>query len=479
MAIFHASVKTISRGAGQSAVAAAAYRAGVLLYDERGGKYQDYTRRSGVLASFITAPKGTPCGLLDRSALWVMAERAEVKSNARVSRELELALPHELSPTSREHLVRDMAAFLVERYGVVVDASIHLPDREGDKRNHHAHMLFTTRRATVSGLAEKTRILDDRKTGPKEVLAIRQAWERLVNAALEAAGISERIDHRSHKDKGLDAPPQIHVGVNAVNMERRGIEPSGSVVLVDFKGREVNYPEIDKGQTRAAHNADIIEFQKYLQKETLEEEVARVRRKVSDLSASIEELQSTLNSEYLSDDLRARIRDAIERAVEKIVYRNQQKSKWLEERAKAKQTARELKEARLQYEAMQRYQAEIEQKLKEEQGRVEAARALAAAITLMSATLNGVPPYKITLEIPLSSQFNEASYQGVLRKQSTAELERAVLSPPTLPSKPSLATIALRQDVLAVKELLSRARPPAQGRGRVSMGRSFSRGASR
>lgn len=475
MAIFHASVKTISRGAGQSAVAAAAYRAGVLLYDERGGKFQDYTRRGGVLASFITAPKGTPCGLLDRTALWVMAERAEIKSNARVARELVLALPHELSPTAREKLVRDMADFLVGRYGVIVDASIHLPDREGDKRNHHAHMLFTTRNATSTGFAKKTRILDDLKTGPKEVIVIRQAWESLVNAALTAAGLSVRVDHRSHKDKGLDQPPQIHVGVNAVNMQRRGLEPSGSVVQVDFRGREVNYPQIDHGQTRAQHNADIIEFQKYRQPETLKEEVARVRAKVADLSASIAELQAALNSDLISDDLKALIRGMIERVIERIVYKNQHKSKWLEERAKAKQTARELKESRQQYESLIKYQAEIEQNLKEEQGRVETARKLMAAITLTPATLNGIPPYVIKLEIPLSAQFNEASYQGVLRQQSTAELIKAVMSPPTLASKSSLATVALRQDVLQVKELLSRMRSSAQGRGRMTATVVFSR----
>ena len=459
MAIFHASVTTISRKAGQSAVAAAAYRAGVLLYDERAGKFQDYTRKGGVLASFIVAPVGTPCGLLDRAALWVMAERAEVKSNARVAREARVALPHELSPTARETLVRDYADILVKRYGVVVDASIHLPDREGDQRNHHAHMLFTTREATSSGLGAKTRILDDIKTGPKEIMFLRQAWEGLVNAALAKAGLSVRVDHRSHQDIGVDVPPQIHVGVNATNMARRGLEPAPSVIQHDFKGREVNYPEIDDGQSRAQHNAEIIELQKYREPETLAEEVARVRAKVVDLAASIEELEATLNSDLIGDDLRSLLRVMIEKAVARVIYQNHQQTRWLEERAKAKQTARELKAATAQYEALIKYQAEIEQRLKEEEGRVQAARKIVAQITLMPATLNGIPPYTIKLQIPLSSQFNEASYLGVLRKQETAQLLKAVLSPPILPSKPILATVALRQDILQVKELLGRTNP--------------------
>jgi MobA/MobL family. len=262
VAIFHASVKTFSRGRGQSAVAAAAYRAGVQLHDELGGKTQDYRSRSGVLASFIVLPNNAPSWMADRAMLWNMAEWREKRKDSVLARELEVALPHELTPAARERLVRNMAQWLIDRYGVAVDAAIHTPERAGDDRNHHAHIMFTTRAVIPEGFGDKTRILDTKKTGSAEVQDIRQAWQDLANAELAAAGARARIDRRSHAEKGLDVPPQIHVGVNAVGMARRGVEPSGSNVIA-YKGREVDYAPIDMGGTRAQHNAEIIELQKY------------------------------------------------------------------------------------------------------------------------------------------------------------------------------------------------------------------------
>ncbi|KAA8419801.1 conjugal transfer protein TraA, partial [Acetobacter sp. DmW_125130] len=146
MAIYHLSVKSISRSAGRSVVAAAAYRAGQELTDERQGLTHDYTRKQGVEDAFIVAPDGADWAQ-DRNALWNAAEAAEKRKDAKTGREYELALPAELDADARKELARDFAAELVERYGVVADVAIHEPGRQGDNRNHHVHILTTTRTA--------------------------------------------------------------------------------------------------------------------------------------------------------------------------------------------------------------------------------------------------------------------------------------------------------------------------------------------
>ncbi|OUI89447.1 conjugal transfer protein TraA, partial [Acetobacter persici] len=168
MAIYHLSVKSISRSAGRSVVAAAAYRAGQELTDERQGLTHDYTRKQGVEAAFIVAPDGADWAQ-DRNALWNAAEAAERRKDAKTGREYELALPAELDAGARKQLARDFAAELVERYGVVADVAIHGPGREGDNRNHHAHILTTTRTAGEDGLGAKTRVLDVASTASAEI----------------------------------------------------------------------------------------------------------------------------------------------------------------------------------------------------------------------------------------------------------------------------------------------------------------------
>jgi len=215
LAIYHCSLRVFSRSDGHSAVAAAAYRAGAVLHDERRGFTHRYHNRKGVVASFILTPPQAPETTRDRVLLWNAVEAAETRKNSRVAREIILALPHELPAPARETLTRDMALWLVERYNVAVDTSLHSPVAgDGhDPRNHHAHLLFTTREVTKDGLGKKTRILDDREQGPQEVELIRTIWETLANDALEQAGLSHaRIDRRTLDDQGIDRIPQIHIG---------------------------------------------------------------------------------------------------------------------------------------------------------------------------------------------------------------------------------------------------------------------------
>ena len=226
MAIYHLSVKTVSRSAGRSATAAAAYRAGVEITDERTGEIHDYTRKGGVESAELVLPAGAPEWAADRAALWNAAEQAETRKNSTVAREFEIALPEELSPAERQRLARDLAREIVERHGCAADVAIHAPGKEGDNRNHHAHILLSTRRLGPEGFTEKTRELDDQKTGPQIVTQWRERFASLQNERLREAGIEARVDHRTLEAQGIDREPTRHLGPAATGYERRTGEPS-------------------------------------------------------------------------------------------------------------------------------------------------------------------------------------------------------------------------------------------------------------
>ena len=220
MAIFHLSVKSISRSAGRSATAAAAYRSGDEITDERTGEQHDYTRRSGVADAFLVLPERVPVWAQDRAALWNQVEAAERRKNSQVAREVIVALPAELDAIERRETVREFARFLVERHQVAVDVAIHEPGREGDHRNHHAHLLLSTRQLGPEGLGAKTRELDVRGTASEAVRAWRGAWADIANRSLERAGHAERIDHRSLEAQGIEREPTQHLGPAAMAMQR-------------------------------------------------------------------------------------------------------------------------------------------------------------------------------------------------------------------------------------------------------------------
>lgn len=221
---YHCSVKTVSRSAGRSVVAAAAYRLGTQLYDERYMQMRDYTRRRGVEAAFTVAPEDAPQWAIEPQALWNEAEKAEKRINSTVGREIELALPSFLSPKERRTIVEQLAAELVERYHVAVSVALHTPGK-GDDRNYHAHILFTTRELGPDGFGKKTRILDDQKTGRAEVTKLRQLAADIINERLAAAHSDIRVDPRSFKERGVTREATTHLGPAASEMERRG-EPS-------------------------------------------------------------------------------------------------------------------------------------------------------------------------------------------------------------------------------------------------------------
>ena len=226
VAIFHLSVKTFSRSAGRSATAAAAYRAGVKITDGRTGEIHDYTRKGGVQSATLIVPSEAAAWANDREVIWNAAEEAEKRKNSTVAREFEIALPSELSPAERQRLAVDFAHELVARHGCAADVAIHAPGKEGDNRNHHAHILLTTRRLTPDGMGEKTRELDDQKTGKELVTQWRERFATLQNERLREAGHAVQVDHRSHAERGLQVEPTWHLGPAATAIERRTSERS-------------------------------------------------------------------------------------------------------------------------------------------------------------------------------------------------------------------------------------------------------------
>lgn len=235
VASYHCQIKIISRSDGRSATAAAAYRAGECIVCEREGRTHDYTRKGGIEDTFIRAPVSAPGWALDRAQLWNEAEAAEKRGNSRVAREWEIALPHELDANQRRELADWYAQALVDRYGAAVDVCIHAPHRLGDQRNYHAHILVTTRKIGPDGFGAKTRVLDDKKTGPREIEATRALWADMQNDRLKRANLDARVDHRSLKDQradavsrgdvdaaaALDRPAEQHMGPEVSNIERR------------------------------------------------------------------------------------------------------------------------------------------------------------------------------------------------------------------------------------------------------------------
>lgn len=230
MGVFHLEINPIGRGAkakqrsGYRVVAAAAYRSGQTLTDAHYGMKHRYGHRKDVAVSEMLVPEDAPEWAQDRETFWNSVESHETLSTARLARDLVVSLPHQLEAPQRRSLALEFGMWLRDRYHTVVDVNVHDPPESGDDRNFHAHLLMATRSVDAEGFGKKLRVLDARATGPQEVRIIRETWAELANAALAAAGVDDRIDHRSHRERGLQAVPQIKMGKAAFHMERRGIK---------------------------------------------------------------------------------------------------------------------------------------------------------------------------------------------------------------------------------------------------------------
>ena len=258
----------ISRSQGRSATAAIAYRVAERIEDRRTGLTFDYAARGGVDHTEILAPDHAPDWGRDRSELWNRVEEAETRKNSQVAREVRVALPAELTHAQRVELVRDFAQEQFVDRGMIADIALHAPGRDGDDRNHHAHILLTTREIGPEGFTTKNR--DWNKV---EVLeGWREAWARDSNIALKRAGIEDRVDHRTLEaqrdealelasaarergDEGaelvqtvraieLDRPPLPQLSPGAWQMKERGIEVGRVGAWHEAKARAAEVMEV-------------------------------------------------------------------------------------------------------------------------------------------------------------------------------------------------------------------------------------------
>jgi hypothetical protein len=233
MAQYHFAATLVCRSKGQSAVAAAAYRAGVCLEDERLGKTFDYTRRRGVLHTEIHTPANDQ---RDRGQLWNAVERSEKRKDSQLARSIDIALPHELTLGLNLELVRGFVREKFVTQGMIADFAIHAPGRRGDLRNVHVHIMLTTREITGSGFGRKQRDWNDKK----ELLEWRKAWADHANRILEREGFEERIDHRTLSDQGIDREPTTHVGPAGKEMDQRGAPSDRAQQNRDIKSANDN-----------------------------------------------------------------------------------------------------------------------------------------------------------------------------------------------------------------------------------------------
>jgi hypothetical protein len=268
MASYHFSHAIVSRKKGQSVVASAAYRSGTELEDTRAGKTFDYTRRSGVLHAEIITPDNTPDWMSDREQLWNAVEAAEKRKDAQLARHIEVALPHELTPEQRLELVREFVRDEFVSKGMIADIAMHAPDREGDQRNYHAHILLTMRVLTGDGFGNKcrewnpdfTRAQEEgrAKTGfvvqTSQLEQWRSTWADYTNRALEREGIEARVDHRSLAEQGIEREAEFHLGWAASEMERRGEATDRGDELRDIHAR-------NEERARIAHELQLAEAQ--------------------------------------------------------------------------------------------------------------------------------------------------------------------------------------------------------------------------
>lgn len=218
MADYRLSAQVIKRSDGKSSVASAAYRAAVRLEDQRTGEIHNYAPKGGVEHAQILAPDNTPSWMLNRQDLWNAVEKIERRKDAQLAREIQLSLPHELTPEQRRELVLGFVKGQFVDNGMIADIAIHSPNPKGDERNHHAHIMLTMRELTSDGFGKKNRDWNSRET----VNRWREEWAEHQNRTLERLGHDARVDHRSLEDQGIDREPQMHLGVIATDIERNG-----------------------------------------------------------------------------------------------------------------------------------------------------------------------------------------------------------------------------------------------------------------
>ncbi|GAA4772905.1 Ti-type conjugative transfer relaxase TraA [Stakelama sediminis] len=220
MAIYHFSAKVIGRGSGRSAVAAAAYRSASRLEDERLGRHHDFTNKVGVVHSEVMLPEGAPERLKDREALWNEVEATEKRKDAQLAREVEFAIPRELTKEQGVVLAREFVASEFVDRGMVADLNVHWDIGADGDAKPHAHVMLAMREVGPEGFGAKVREWNETAL----LQHWRESWANHVNERLSALGIEARVDHRSYDAQGIELEPQHKIGAAGARRDARGEE---------------------------------------------------------------------------------------------------------------------------------------------------------------------------------------------------------------------------------------------------------------
>ena len=236
MAIYHFSAKVIQRSSGRSAVAAAAYRSASELADERVGRSHDYTAKEGVVHSEIMLPADAPerwqamddtpeAGRAARERLWNEVEAIERRKDAVLAREVEFALPRELSQAEGIALAQEFVRQQFVSRGMVADLNVHWSKDSDGEVKPHAHVMLSMREIDGDGFGNKQRAWNDVGL----LRDWREGWAELANARLAELGHDIRIDHRSFRDQGIELEPQHKIGPAGARREERGEDAERAV----------------------------------------------------------------------------------------------------------------------------------------------------------------------------------------------------------------------------------------------------------
>ena len=224
MAIYHLHVKVIGRKSGSSAVASAAYRSGSRLRDERLDRDHDFSTKRGVVHSEVMLPENAPEAWRDRERLWNDVEAFEIRKDAQLAREVEFALPREMTQAQGIELAHDFVQAEFVGRGMIADLNVHWDMAEDGMPKPHAHVMLTMRAVDENGFGRKVREWNRTEM----VERWRERWAELANERLAELDIDARIDHRSLEAQGIALEPQSQIGAPAKRIEDRGIEGEGN-----------------------------------------------------------------------------------------------------------------------------------------------------------------------------------------------------------------------------------------------------------
>nr|WIE89581.1 Ti-type conjugative transfer relaxase TraA [Mesorhizobium sp. WSM4875] len=223
MAIYHLHVKVIGRKAGSSAVASAAYRSASRLRDERIDRTHDFSAKRGVVHSEVMLPDNAREAWSDRERLWNDVEAFEMRKDAQLAREVEFALPRELSQAQGIELARDFVQAEFVSQGMVADLNVHWDRAEDGSLKPHAHVMLTMRSVDENSFGPKVRDWNSTEM----VERWRERWAELANERLAELDIDARIDHRSLEAQGIALEPQTQIGAPAKRIEDSGLGAAG------------------------------------------------------------------------------------------------------------------------------------------------------------------------------------------------------------------------------------------------------------